>query len=244
VVVTRTIRLAIESATDLLSVAAARTGEPVVSATLPGSRRHASAMLSLIEQVLRPLGAGPSDLSLVAVSDGPGSFTGLRVGIAAAKALALGGGIPLWTAPSLLVRAVGVGLPGDRILALSSALRGEVYAGAWQLRPEGGIVELLAPRTVGPEGLDDLPPVDRVVGDGPDRLLADLASRTGVPVIGGPAGWPSAEGLLRLIELRGGGRLIEDPAVWEPTYGRPAEAQAKWERAHGRPLPDSTHRPG
>ena len=239
----RTIRLAIESATDLLSVAVSREGEPAVSATLPGPRRHASAMLSLIEQVLRPLGAGPSDLALVAVSDGPGSFTGLRVGIAAAKALALGGGIPLWTAPSLLVRAIGAGRPGERVLAVSPALRGEVYAGAWHVRPAVRVVELLRPRTLGPADLGDLPAFDRVVGDGPDDLLSDLAQRAGVPVIGGPAGWPSAEGLLQLIDVPGGARLVEDPAAWEPTYGRPAEAQAKWERSHGRPLPDSSNRP-
>jgi len=242
--VNRTVRLAIESATDQLSVAAVRAGEPVASATLPGPRRHASALLSLIEQVLRPLGAGPSDLALVAVSDGPGSFTGLRVGIAAAKALALGGGIPLWTAPSLLVRAVGSGRPGERILAVSSALRGEVYAGAWRLLAEGSIECLLAPRTLGPGDLESLPSVDRVVGDGPEALLADLARRTGVPAAGGAASWPSAEGLLQLVGVRGGARQVLDPAAWEPTYGRPAEAQAKWERAHGRPLPDPSHRAG
>jgi hypothetical protein len=149
----------------------------------------------------------------------------------------------MWTAPSLLVRAIGVGQPGERVLAVSTALRGEVYAGAWHLRPTERIVELFPPRTLGPEDLGALPPFDRVVGDGPEDLLSALARRVGVPVIGGPAGWPSAEGLLRLIEVPGGAGLVVDPAAWEPTYGRPAEAQAKWERVHGRPLPDSSDHP-
>jgi tRNA threonylcarbamoyladenosine biosynthesis protein TsaB len=239
--VSRDVRLALETATDIVSVAAARGDTPPVTAALAGARRHAAALLPLVEQVLGELGAGPGDLSLVAVSDGPGSFTGLRVGVAVAKSLALGAGIPLWAAPSLMLRAVGAGHPGERVLAVSSALRGEVFAAAWHLAPGATPVELLAPRTLGPADLDGLPAVDRVVGEGPTGLLETLARRSGAAITTGEAGQPAAAVLLRLVAPPGGARLVREPAGWEPHYGRPAEAQVRWEQAHGRPLPDPSH---
>lgn len=233
----RDLRLAIDSATDRLSVAAATGDAPPVELVVEGARQHASRLLPLVEQVVTAVGGSLDQLELVAVSDGPGSFTGLRVGIAAAKALVSVGTVPFWTAPSLLVRAAATARPGERVLALTSALRGEVYAGAWHFLPGGEIACLMPPRPVGAEALTGLPDVDRAVGDGPDAILTrlrQLARRLEVePVL------PSAATLIRLIGVNGGARLVESPATWEPSYGRPAEAQAKWEREHGRPLPDS-----
>jgi len=243
--VTAPIRLAFDSATDRLSVAA-DTGPASagVELAVEGARRHAASLLPLIEQILARLDGRIDDLALVAVSDGPGSFTGLRVGISVAKALALSARIPLISAPSLLVRAAGVARPGDRVLALSSALRGEAFAGAWLFDLAGGVVELFSPRAIGRPNLSALPPVNRIVGDGPADLIADLRARTGAGVASPTESWPSALALLRLAGMAGGTRTITDPATWEPTYGRPAEAQAKWELEHGRPLPDSGVDPG
>lgn len=235
---TRDVRLAIDSATDLLSVAAGRQGEAPVIATALGAREHASAMLPLIDRVLGSLGAGPGDLELVAVSDGPGSFTGLRVGIAVAKALALGAGIPLWTAPSLLLRAAGVATSGQAVLALSSALRGEAYAGIWRFETGGAVTTLLPPRTVGQSDIGGLPPVDRIAGEAPEPLISELTLRYGAASLPPVVASPRAELLLELLGRPGGARQVTEPASWEPVYGRPAEAQAKWEREHGRPLPD------
>src|SRR5688572_486012 len=73
------IRLAIDSTSDRLSIAADRDGGPPESASLQGARRHAGALLPMIDEVLGRLHATSRDLSLVAVADGPGSFTGIRV---------------------------------------------------------------------------------------------------------------------------------------------------------------------
>jgi tRNA threonylcarbamoyl adenosine modification protein YeaZ len=228
-----TIRLAIDSTSDRLSVAADRNGGAPETAALQGARRHAGALLPMIDEVLARLGAAARDVSIVAVADGPGSFTGIRVSFAAAMALATEGSA-LVTAPSLLVRAAGAALKAAppapaRVLALSSALRGEVYAGIWRVDVDR-IEEVMAPATVSPRELPTLPPFDRAVGDGPEDILAAVrATRE----------WPEAATLLRLIDLQGGAREIAAPLDFEPHYGRPAEAAAKWEREHGRPLPDS-----
>ena len=231
-----TVRLAIDSTSDRLSIAADRDGGMPESASLQGARRHAGALLPMIDDVLLRIGATARDVATVAVADGPGSFTGIRVSFAAAKALAAEGAT-LVTAPSLLVRAVGSGpsqppqppQPPQRVLAMSSALRGEVYAGIWHL-DLNHIAEIMAPRTISARDIPSLPPFDRAVGDGPEDFLAAVHARRE---------WPDAATLLRLIDVPGGARVIAAPLDFEPHYGRPAEAAAKWEREHGRPLPDS-----
>ena len=225
------VRLAIYSTSDRLSIAADREGSPPQAASLQGARRHAGALLPMIDEVLGRLGATARDVSTVAVADGPGSFTGIRVSFAAAKALAAEGATML-TAPSLLLRAAGliVSSPQRRVLAVSSALRGEVYAGIWHI-DEHQIQEVMKPRTISSRDVSSLPPFDHAVGDGPEDFLGAVRATRA---------WPEASTLLRLIDVPGGAGIIEAPLDFEPHYGRPAEAAAKWEREHGRPLPDSS----
>lgn len=223
-----TVRVAIDAATDRLSVAADRDSGPMEERVLHGARRHAGALLGQVDEVLGTVGAARADITLVAVANGPGSFTGLRVAFAAAKAIARDG-VTLLTAPSLLLRAAAAAAPGQAVLAISSALRGEVYAGVWRFEPPSRIIPLFAPRAIGLSDLPSLPSFDQAVGDGPPDVVAALGITDPGP--------PSATVLLRLIGVEGGAVPIQDPALFEPEYGRPAEAQAKWEREHGRPLP-------
>ena len=228
-----TVRLAIDSTSDRLSIAADRPGGAPESAALQGARRHAGVLLPMIDEVLGRIGATARDVSIVGVADGPGSFTGIRVSFAAAKALAAEGAT-LVTAPSLLLRAAGLAQRSQpswrRVLAVSSALRGEVYAGIWSIDADR-IGEVMAPKTISAKEIPSLPAFDVAVGDGPEDVLAAVGARRE---------WPEAETLLRLIDVPGGARVIAAPLDFEPHYGRPAEAAAKWEREHGRPLPDSS----
>ncbi|HEX9895801.1 MAG TPA: hypothetical protein VGA78_17850, partial [Gemmatimonadales bacterium] len=66
------VKLAIDAATDRLSVAAGRAGADPVERVLTGPRHHAGALLGMIEEVLHALRAGKTDLDLVVVADGPG----------------------------------------------------------------------------------------------------------------------------------------------------------------------------
>jgi tRNA threonylcarbamoyladenosine biosynthesis protein TsaB len=180
----------------------------------------------------------------IALSDGPGSFTGLRIGASVAKALVHTRRLPLWTAPSLLVRAAGIARPGALVLAVANALRGEVYAAAYRFAPDGIRTELI-PSVRRPDDIVrlELQP-DLVVGEAPAPLLAILEDWVGGPVVGPPAGSPRASRLLDLVGRPGGAHEVAAVPEWEPVYGRPAEAQARWESAHGRPLPDSIGSPG
>jgi tRNA threonylcarbamoyladenosine biosynthesis protein TsaB len=231
--------LALETATDRASVAVGRTAEDAVEESLTGARRHAGALLPMVEAALRRRGVALDGVTGLLVSDGPGSFTGLRVGATAAKALARARGLPLWTAPSLMARAAGAaGKGGSLVLAVSDALRGEVYAAAFRFAPDRVVTEL-EPGVWRPEALVELGLApDVLVGEAPVAPREVLERATGLAMLAPPAGSPQAAALIGLTALAGGAREVPVPAEWEPVYGRPAEAQARWEITHGRPLPD------
>jgi tRNA threonylcarbamoyladenosine biosynthesis protein TsaB len=235
--------LAIDTATDRASVAVGATAADAVEETLAGARRHAAALLPMVESALRRRGASLDELTGLLVSDGPGSFTGLRVGATAAKALARTRGLPLRIAPSLMVRAAGIAGGRDAlVLALSDALRGEVYAGGFRFGA-GRVVTELEPGVWRPDALAGLGLApDALVGDVPAPAREAVERATGRPMIGPPEGAPRATALIALAALDGGAREVPSPLDWEPVYGRPAEAQARWEIAHGRPLPDPARR--
>jgi len=237
-------RLALETATDRASIALGTTAADAVEREIVGARRHAAELLPAVERLLADARLGLSAVSALVVSDGPGSFTGLRVGAAVAKALAHARGLPLWTAPSLLVRAAGLARAGDTVLAVANALRGDVYAAAYRFEADA-IHQLLPPSVYRPEdllarGLS----VSRLVGDVPPALARTLEAGIRCPLVTSPEGGPRARTLLGLVDRRGGAARVERVEGWEPVYGRPAEAQARWETAHGRPLPDSIGNPG
>jgi tRNA threonylcarbamoyladenosine biosynthesis protein TsaB len=238
--------LALDTATDRASVALGTPGghSSVFEEHVSGARRHAAAVLPLIQELLRRAGSTLDDLRGIVLSDGPGSFTGLRVGASVAKALVHARGLPLWTAPSLLVRAAGVARPDALVLAVSNALRGEVYAAAYRFTSEAIRTELI-PSVRRPEDIvaGGLRP-DILVGEAPAPAVDLLEQWARSPVIGPPDGAPQAARLLQLVGCAGGAHEIEAVTHWEPLYGRPAEAQARWETAHGRPLPHSVGSPG
>jgi tRNA threonylcarbamoyladenosine biosynthesis protein TsaB len=230
------ITLALDTATDRCTVAAG-DGQRVASAWVDGSRRHAAAIVGLIDRVLRELDASPGDLGRIVVADGPGSFTGLRVAAAVGKALAWRRAVEWHTAPSLLLRALGhVPAGGGAVLALSDAQRGELYAAAWQITDTAVDRLGAAPHALRPESLRGRE-VAVVVGTIPAALVDAVALATGRTPITGDAALPDARHLLALVGRRGGTSLVADPVRWEPDYGRPAEAQVVWERKHGHGLP-------
>ncbi|MES2306123.1 MAG: tRNA (adenosine(37)-N6)-threonylcarbamoyltransferase complex dimerization subunit type 1 TsaB [Gemmatimonadota bacterium] len=232
------ITLAFDTASDRCTVAATN-GSHVAHRHLDGSRQHANAILSLLDEVLGEVDASPREVTQLLTGDGPGSFTGLRVTSTVAKALAWERQITWRTAPSLLIRAAAhTTAGGSTVLALSDALRGDVYAGCWRIGADGVVPVGPSPRAVAPGQLVELfGAVDVVVGTVPDTLVAAIAAVTHCEMIRGEASLPDARTLLALGELDGATTLVTDSATWEPVYGRPAEAQAVWERTHGRPLP-------
>jgi tRNA threonylcarbamoyladenosine biosynthesis protein TsaB len=116
--------------------------------------RHMTALLALIDQQMRSLGVGWADIQRIAVGVGPGTFTGLRIGVATAQALARARDIELVgvsTLHSLALGAAGDAAPGeDAVLAVIDGRRREVFAAGWSLAEVGDAraEPLLAPQAV------------------------------------------------------------------------------------------------
>ncbi len=239
--------LAIDTATDSASVAAGRAPLAETSAQVRGARRHSPDIIPLIDFALGRLGLKPAELAGIVVGDGPGSFTGLRIGWAAAKGLAQEAGLELRAIPALMAAAAALGftLGPAPVAACFDALRGEVYGALYVFHPDR--VETLVAPTVGT--LDDLARAAPVrprlaVGDGALRYAAQVTRWTGAPPVAPDVLANTASLMLALLDRRDAARPIADPAGGEPVYGRPAAAQAHWEARHGRPLPDSFRREG
>lgn len=232
--------LALETSSDRASVAVGQPGKVLAEAELVGARKHAGALPGLIEQALNAAGAKLSDLQALVLGDGPGSFTGLRVGAAVAKALVRTRGLSFHVTPSLAAVAwAAEPTREERVLAVANALRGEVYAAEYRF-PDGKMEVLQAPAVWLPERLlADCPVPEVLAGSLPAGLAERLAEWQGGRHPRAASVGASAGALLELAGRTDGVQPIADWSAWEPWYGRPAEAQAKWERDHGHPLPDS-----
>ena len=233
--------LAIDTATDIASVAAGSAPVAEAGAHVQGARRHAAEIIRLIDFVVRRLDLEPKNLEGIVVGDGPGSFTGLRIGWAAAKGLAQEAGLEVRAVPSLMATAAGaaVELGPAPVAAWFDALRGQVYGAVYVFHPSR-VETLVAPAVMFPADVARLTPVrpTLVVGDGAVRYAEEARRWSGaapLPLHDLP---PGATMLLSLLRRDGASRPIDDLTTAEPVYGRPAEAQAKWEARHGRALPD------
>lgn len=121
--------LNIETATKNCSVAIAKNGQTLICKEIAeAGYSHAEKLHVFIEESLRELQLDYSDLSAVAVSQGPGSYTGLRIGVSAAKGLCFALGIPLIAIDTLSVLASGAKVSDGMIVAMLDARRMEVYS--------------------------------------------------------------------------------------------------------------------
>jgi tRNA threonylcarbamoyladenosine biosynthesis protein TsaB len=187
--------LAVESATPRGSVALASRGAILAERFLPPGRQASGEYLSAVEGLFADAGARPVDVSCVAVSAGPGSFTGLRVGMAAAKGFCFGWGVPLALVSTLSGLASRVPGEGRTVCPVLDARKKQVYAALF--RREGGTLSRLSPdMAIDPEALLDRLPGGKVTlcGDALGRYAALFRGRLGdrMTTVDGPDGLPAA----------------------------------------------------
>ncbi|MBI5420302.1 MAG: tRNA (adenosine(37)-N6)-threonylcarbamoyltransferase complex dimerization subunit type 1 TsaB [Deltaproteobacteria bacterium] len=222
--------LAIESATAHGSVALVSGDAVLAEAALPRGRQSSETFLSAVEELLRATGSEPGNVTHVAVSAGPGSFTGLRVGMAAAKGFCFGWGVPLVPVPTLHALALRFPAAGATVCPVLDAKKKEVYAGLF--RWEGGECRRLSPdMAVPPDALPGRLPEGTVFfcGDGAAPFGVLFRERLGGRAVFAPEGegLPSAGavGLLAARLIREGAAVEARSAV--PAYIRPSEAEIK-----------------
>lgn len=232
--------LAIDTATSTASVAVGTPPESVSATVLTGPRTHAGGIVELVDRTLKAAGVTVERLAGIVVADGPGSFTGLRIGWAAAKGLAQERELELVAIPALTAAMAGAAAVFGPVpvAACFDALRGQVFGAVAIVRADR-VEQVVGPGVWVPEELIAASPLrPRVaVGDGAVRYGLAMEQWTGVAPIDASRLRPAAASLLALMAIGNVGRRLVDPATAEPEYGRPAEAQARWEARHGRPLP-------
>ncbi len=132
--------LAVDTATDVCSVALAREGRLLAELTARIPHAHSERLIPLIDNLFRETGLAPADLELLAVTRGPGSFTGLRIGMATVKGLGLALGIEAVGVSTLQVLAHSFG--GEALVCpVLNARRDQVYTGLF--RCGGSLPEVL-----------------------------------------------------------------------------------------------------
>ena len=213
--------LAIDTSCGAASVAVVEAGrvEPLAVLSRPMARGHAEALAPMVEEAGRALEGGLASLDRIAVTIGPGSFTGIRVGLALARAMGLGLGVPVVGVPTLVAFAATLlSEPRPGIIAAAiDARHGSIY---FQLFEASG-------RPLGPPRCDAVRECVRGIGAGPALLAGDAADlvaaeahRAGLPYDLAAAGdAPDIVAVARLgLALDPGG----NPA--RPLYVKPPDA--------------------
>jgi len=186
---------------------------------------HSRTLLSMTENLLKNLERTVSDIDLVAVSNGPGSFTGVRIGVAATKGLAWGADKPVCGVSTLEAMAHQVDEPDVLICAVMDARRNQVYNALFK-QTEEAPERQCADRAIAPEDLvselrmSDLPIY--LIGDGA-ALTYDYLKKAGIPCRLAPQllRYQTAYG----VALASINAQCIPPAELEPSYLRPSQAE-------------------
>ena len=232
--------LALDTSTDMLACAVARVDNGAVDVLAAGDhlcRRRANVeLVGTCQDTLAAAGLKMADVDAVLVGRGPGSFTGVRIGIATAKGLACGAGVGLYGTSALDAMAQTAWLAGTRgrLAVVADAMRGEVYPGIYELDEKGAhrtftaesvvkadacVAELAARADAGEltlsgNGLLKYAEKFAAAGFGANRCTAQ------------DAWWPTGEGLVRAaVEAGVFAEQNGDPALVLPIYTRLSDAE-------------------
>ncbi len=133
--------LAFETSAKAGSVALLEDGKLLAESYQNTGLTHSQTVMSMAQALLESCGYTAKDLGAVAVAAGPGSFTGVRIGVAAAKGLAWGGQIPCYGVSTLEAMARNLGAHNGIVLPVMDARRSQVYNGVF--RAENGVLTRL-----------------------------------------------------------------------------------------------------
>lgn len=211
------ILLGIDTSTITISVALLRDGA-VIGERTDLVTHNRTGLLTLIDALFVEAGLSPQSLGAVAVGAGPGSFTGLRIGMATAKGIAFAIGKPLWAVSSLAALAHAALHDDGTMVAVLDARRGEVYAGAYR-RDGLGVVAVGDERVFAPGEVTTLAANARYTGD---------AAATYPALAALPGTWGTTPTARAVAELALAGNRADVLVGGAPSYIRPSEAEVKY----------------
>jgi len=218
--------LNIETSTSVCSVSLGKDGELIAYKENKEGMNHATHLTVFIDSILKENQLKPDDLDAVAVSMGPGSYTGLRIGVSTAKGLCYGSNLPLiavstlqtMTAPLLKNEAIlsQLGDPEASIFCpMIDARRMEVYTAFYSIKNE--ILREISAEIIDEESfVSDLKKNEIVFfGDGSAKCQSTLQSGNAIFI---DDITPTASGMVKLSEAKFKGSEFVDVAYFEPFY--------------------------
>jgi len=218
--------LAIETSSRHGSIALLESRRIAAHRDLPISSGTAQGLATAIDSALRSLDWAPGAVQVVAVTNGPGSFTGLRVGVTTAKTFAYATGADVVAVNTLDCIAVQAPKQASRVHVVIDAQRGDLFAAIY-LRQENGELRLAKPgRIVGQrDWLNELKPDDAVIGPGLGKIKDPLPDR--LETAAEHLWKPTAATLGRLAFARHQGGQRDDLWTLSPVYYRQSAAEEK-----------------
>jgi tRNA threonylcarbamoyladenosine biosynthesis protein TsaB len=231
--------LALETSGRSGSVALLRHGRLLGERSYPHGLHHATAIVPLLDQLLREHQASPADVAEVYVSTGPGSFTGLRVGVMIAKSLSFATGAKLVAVPSVRVLAENAPDQARHVVVVLDAKRGQVFTATFDRSDDGTLIETQPARLARLQDvLAQTPRPVHVLGEGVPYHRDSIESDV---MVCDESTWIARASVVASVGqsmAKQGGYV--DAYKITPTYIRLPEAEEKRLIAQGQLKPDGT----
>jgi len=224
--------LAIETSGSVGSVALVEGGTEVASDTFPHGLQHAARIIPAIDGLCAGRGWRPGDIGEIYVSAGPGSFTGLRIGITLAKTLAFATGAKLVAVPTVGVLAENAPAEARHLIVVLDAKRGQIFTARFERQNEAWITRREAQLSTLAAMLADSPRPVYLLGEGLPYHTNMIATDDPAVNCTGPETWrASATAVAKLGYAAARRGEFIDAMQLTPIYLRMPEAQEKWEAA-------------
>lgn len=217
--------LGIDTATWTASAGVSADGAVLAERSLPAAPSHGLSLLPLLEEVLAGAGLGWRDLDGIAVSIGPGSFTGLRIGLSTAKGIGFAQRLPVVGVPTLHALARVADARAGWVCPLLDARKGEVYTALFQVQDAEATCAVAECAVSLEAWLPRLPEQCTFLGDAVGMLAGRGGAHPGWTVLPFDRFHPRGGVVAALGARRIAAGDGNDLAALEPFYVRPSEAE-------------------
>ena len=221
--------LALETSAKAVSAAVTENGKVLCSGYQDTGLTHSRTLMPIVEHILKNADLTIADLDAIAVAAGPGSFTGIRIGVSAAKGLAFAVDKPAIGVSTLAAMARNVAFTDGLVICAMDARRNQIYNALFEAK-DGQLTRLTEDRAIAladlAEELKDDPRPKTIVGDGA-RLCFDFLQNAGIPCRLAPAHLVMQNAMSVALEAEA--MAAEGPLTGaqelQPVYLRPAQAE-------------------
>ena len=228
-----TVQLAIETTSGAGEICLGAGGEILAVRTLPQVRRHNVELVPTLDELFNELQLPRASLTHAYISLGPGSFTGLRIGVATAKILAATLGVKIAGVPTLDALTPNVSAAFTHAVVCLNAKRGTTYAAVFQRTGE----TFTDCREITPRGVYEIeallasaPPGAAVLGEVIGQKYSEAASRCGLTLLPEAQARVRSEVVYHLGQAAAAAGRLTEAAALAPIYGREPEAVRLWQK--------------